>query len=103
MTKLAYRSYICDDCGYSSEEEPGVYYCPKCGNKMRAAKSSYYGGDFSAGAGKWLIYVIVVIVLYPICFATFGFIIGTIVFIILFLVIRYFLNSRIRNKSKRIK
>jgi len=103
VTKLAYRSYICDDCGYSSEEEPGVYYCPKCGNKMRAAKSSYYGGDFSAGAGKWLIYVIVVIVLYPICFATFGFIIGTILFIILFLVIRYFLNRKIRDKSKRIK
>lgn len=98
---MAYRDYICDDCGYSSEEKPGVYYCPRCGNKMRAAHASYYGGDTTAGYAKWLIYVIVFVIVYPICFATFGLIIGTILFIIIFLLIRYYLNQKIRNNARK--
>lgn len=35
---MVYRDYICDACGFITEEEPGVYKCPKCGNQMRAAK-----------------------------------------------------------------
>lgn len=44
-----YNGFICEVCGFVSEEEVGnVYYCPKCGNQMRVAKPGDYlgnGGD----------------------------------------------------------
>lgn len=99
---MGYQDYICDDCGFSSEEKPGVYKCPKCGNKMRIAKVTGYGGDSTVGFGKWLWYIIIIILIYPICFATLGFLIGTIVFILIFLLVRHYLNRSVKDKAIRI-
>ena len=100
---MSYRDYVCDDCGFSSEEEPGVYYCPRCGAKMRVARASYYGGDASAGFGKWLVYIVFVIVVYPLCFASFGFLVGSVVFVVVFLLLRFWLNGRVRDRAERRK
>ena len=46
--------FICDDCGFTSSEEIGnIYYCPKCGNKMRKATAPgmFGGGDSTPNAG----------------------------------------------------
>lgn len=51
--------YVCDACGFTSEEERGVYKCPKCGNQMRAAKTGVYSGDNSSSVGRYLVGVIV--------------------------------------------
>ena len=61
-----YDGFICDDCGFTSEEEVGqVYYCPKCGKKMRRAKSGgmYGGGDANPTSGRFafdILYVVFV-------------------------------------------
>ncbi len=50
--------YVCDACGFTSEEERGVYKCPKCGNQMRAAQHGVYSGDSSSTVGRWLLTII---------------------------------------------
>lgn len=100
---MVYRSYICDDCGFSSEEEEGVYICPKCNNKMRIAKPSgaFGGGDSTRSDGKFLLYILFFIFVGSICVGLLN-IIGVILFIILFYFFRKFLNSSMRNKAIKI-
>ena len=52
-TMNIYVMYI----GFTSEEEQGVYQCPKCGNQMRIAKTGIYG-DSSPVVGRWLLTII---------------------------------------------
>lgn len=55
---MVHFDYICDACGFKSEEERGVYTCPKCGNPMRAAQTGVYGGDSPSTVGRWLLTII---------------------------------------------
>lgn len=55
---MVHYEYICDVCGFTSEEERGVYQCPKCGNQMRIAKTGIYGGDSSPVVGRWFLTII---------------------------------------------
>lgn len=97
---MSYRSYICDDCGFSSEEEPGVYICPQCHNKMRIAKPSgtFGGGDSTRSDGKILLYILFFIFVGSILVGLLN-IIGVVLFIILFYFFRKALNNSIRNKA----
>lgn len=56
---MVHYDYICDACGFTSEEEQGVYKCPKCGNQMRIAKTGYGGGDTTSSLGRHLACIIV--------------------------------------------
>lgn len=96
--KMVYRDYICDACGFTTEEEPGVYKCPKCGTQMRAAKNTRYG-DNTASYGRWVIYILEIIFLLPLCFVFLGGIPGIIVFIIIFFVVRRILTKGTRNNA----
>lgn len=55
---MVHFDYVCDACGFTSEEERGVYKCPKCGNQMRAAQTGIYSGDSSSTVGRWLLTII---------------------------------------------
>ena len=100
---MAYRTYICDDCGFSSEEEAGVYLCPKCNNKMRIAKANgtFGGGDSTCSDGKYLMYILFFIFVGSILIGFLN-IIGVILFIILFLLFRKVLNDSMRDKAIKI-
>lgn len=100
---MPYRSYICDDCGFSSEEEPGVYICPKCNNKMRIAqaKGTFGGGDNTRTDGKFLLYILFFIFVGAICVGLLN-IFGVILFIILFYFFRKALNNSMRNKAIKV-
>ena len=50
--------YVCNACGFTSEEKKGVYLCPKCGNKMRPTNTGKYGGDFLSIIGRWILIII---------------------------------------------
>lgn len=91
--------YICDACGFTTEEKPGVYICPKCGNQMRAAKYGKYSGDTPNSVVKWFIYFLEIIVLFPILFTFLGGIPGLIIFIIIFLLVRNWINNRSQNNA----
>ena len=97
---MTYRSYICDDCGFSSEEKPGVYICPKCNNKMRIAKPSgaFGGGDNTRTDGKLLLYILFFIFVGAILVGLLN-IFGVVLFVVLFYFFRKFLNSSIRDKA----
>ena len=97
---MVYRSYICDDCGFSSEEKEGVYICPKCNNKMRIAKprGTFGGGDNTRSDGKFLLYILFFIFVGSILIGLLN-IIGVILFIILFYFFRKVLNSSIRDNA----
>lgn len=97
-----YRDYICDACGFNSEEQEGVYKCPKCGNQMRVAKTGRYGGDSTQSFGRWLIYALEFVILLPLCFVFLAGIPGIIVFIIIFLIIRKLLLTVSRNQAIKI-
>ena len=59
-----YDGFICDACGFTSEEEVGqIYYCPKCGNQMRRAKTSglYGGGDADPTSGRILFDILYIV------------------------------------------
>lgn len=100
---MSYRAYICDDCGFSSEEEQGVYLCPKCNNKMRIAttRGTFGGGDSTRTDGKFLLYILFFIFVGSICVGLLN-VFGVILFIILFYFFRAILNSSIRNNAIRI-
>ena len=59
------EDYICETCGFTSQEKRGSYKCPVCGNPMKVHEGRY-GGKFTAGAGKLLIYVLECVILLPI-------------------------------------
>ena len=99
---MVHYEYVCDACGFASEEERGVYKCPKCGNQMRAAKTGAYSGDKSPVMGRWLITII--------CFFIFLFL-GVVIagpfgiiaaFILTFFVWRFFKKAS-QNNAKRIR
>jgi predicted RNA-binding Zn-ribbon protein involved in translation (DUF1610 family) len=97
---MVYRSYICDDCGFSSEETPGVYKCPECGSKMRIAQPSgaFGGGDRTRSDGKIYAYIFFFIIVGSILIGLLN-IIGVILFIILFYFFRKALNDSMRDKA----
>lgn len=87
---MVHHEYICDACGYSSEEERGVYNCPKCGNQMRIARTGTYSGDTSITVGRWLVTIIcffILLFLGVLFLGPFGIILA---FIITFFIWRFF-------------
>ena len=94
---MVHFDYVCDACGFTSQEERGVYNCPVCGNQMRIAKGGY-SGDNSAGFSKLLIYVLECIFILPICLVFLN-VFGVILFIILLLLTRRWLNNRFKDKA----
>lgn len=97
---MVYEDYICETCGFTSQEKRGSYKCPVCGNLMKVHEGQY-GGKLTIGAGNLLIYFIECIVVFPICFVFLN-IPGIIVFIIILLLTRRFLNKRTRNNAIKI-
>lgn len=97
---MSYRTYICDDCGFSSEEQSGVYLCPKCNHKMRIAttKGNFGGGDNTVTDGKILMYIILFIIGFPILFGLLN-VFGAILFVVIFYLVRKMFNSSIRNNA----
>ena len=95
-----YRTYICDDCGYSSEEIEGVYLCPKCHNKMRIAKfgGTYGGGDITRSNGKWLWYAIITVFGLPLL-VIFLNVFGVIIYIVLMYLVRKDMNNKVRDNA----
>jgi len=95
-----YEDYICEACGFTSQEKRGVYNCPVCGTQMKVHKqtSSYSGGGMTNSTFKLFVYVIECIVILPICFVFLN-IFGVILFVIILLLTRRFLNNRIQNKA----
>jgi len=95
-----YRTYICDDCGYSTEEIEGAYLCPKCHNKMRIAKFSgaYGGGDITRSNGKWLWYAIITVFGLPLL-VIFLNVFGVIIYIVLMYLVRKDMNNKVRDNA----
>lgn len=94
---MVYEDYICESCGFTSQEQRGTYTCPVCGNKMKVHQTRY-GGEFSAGTGKLLIYVLECIFLLPVLLIFLN-IPGLIIFIIILLLTRKHLNKNVQNKA----
>lgn len=110
---MVHYDYICDACGFTSEEERGVYKCPKCGNQMRAAQvGGRYGGDSSSTVGRWLLCLITFFVslfLFGLILGPFGFIGAIIATLIIWRItkkassdnaIRVNTNANVRNPNK---
>lgn len=100
---MVYRDYICDDCGFSSEEKSGVYLCPKCGNKMRIAKQqgAYGGGDNTVGHAKLVVLFIIAIFGYGFCLCidwVLG-LIGIVIVTIILIVLWKSFNASFRDKA----
>lgn len=93
------EDYICETCGFTSQEKRGSYKCPVCGNPMKVHQGQY-GGKLTAGAGKILIYVIECIILLPILLVFLN-IPGLIIFIIILLLTRRQLNKNVQNQAIR--
>lgn len=95
-----YRTYICDDCGYSTEEIEGAYLCPKCHNKMRIAKFSgaYGGGDITRSNGKWMWYAIITVFGLPLL-VIFLNVFGVIIYIVLMYLVRKDMNQKVRDNA----
>lgn len=55
---MVHYDYICDACGFKSEEERGVYICPECGSQMRIAKTGVYSGDSSSTVGRLILTIV---------------------------------------------
>lgn len=94
-----YEDYICETCGFTSQEKRGSYKCPVCGNQMKVHEGRY-GGKFTAGAGKLMIYVLECVILLPILLVFLN-IPGLIIFIIILLLTRRQLNKNIQNQAVR--
>lgn len=87
---MVHFDYVCDACGFVSEEERGVYKCPKCGNQMRAAQTGVYSGDSSSTVGRWLLTIIVFFVSLFLFIVILGPMLGIIAsFIVTFIVWRF--------------
>lgn len=99
---MTYFDYVCDACGFTSQEKQDVYKCPNCGNQMRIGKGGRYGGDSTPTFGKILIYTLEFIFLLPLLFIFLAGVPGLIVFAIILLLTRRWLNNRFRNKAIRI-
>lgn len=97
---MVHLDYICDACGFTSQEEQGVYKCPVCGNQMRIAKGGH-SGDSNPTFARLLIYVLEFIFVLPILFVFLAGIPGIIVFIIILFLTRRWLNNRYKNKAIR--
>ena len=96
---MVYEDYICESCGFTSQEQRGTYNCPVCGNPMKVHEGRY-GGKLTVGEGKLLIYVIECVILLPILLVFLN-IPGLIIFIIILLLTRRQLNKNVQNKAKR--
>ena len=97
-----YEDYICEACGFTSQEKRGVYKCPVCGTQMKVHRSGgrHGGGGLTNTSGKLLVYFIEIIIILPLCFV-FLHIPGVILFIIILLLTRRFMNKNIQNKAVR--
>ena len=94
---MVYDDYICESCGFTSQEKRGSYKCPVCGNQMKVHEGRY-GGKFTDGEGKLLIYVLECVILLPILLVFLN-IPGIIIFIIILLLTRRQLNKNVQNKA----
>ena len=97
---MVYEDYICESCGFTSQEQRGAYKCPVCGNNMKVHRPGRYGGGLSTTAGKLLIYIIECVILLPILFVFLN-VFGVIIFIVILLLTRRFLNKNVQNKAIR--
>ena len=97
-----YEDYICEACGFTSQEKRGVYKCPVCGTQMKVHHSGgrHSGGGLTNSAGKLLIYFIECIIILPICLVFLN-VFGIIVFIIILLLTRWYINKNVQNKAIR--
>ena len=94
---MSYEDYICETCGFTSQEKRGSYKCPVCGNQMKV-HDGRYGGKFTDGEGKLMIYVLECVILLPILLVFLN-IPGLIIFIVILLLTRRHMNKNIRNKA----
>ena len=101
---MVYKTYICDSCGYSTEEPQGVYLCPKCHNQMRIAQEQgvFGGGDTTVTDSKILGYILLFFILLPILFGLLN-VFGIIIFIPIFYYYRKSQNKTIRNNAIPVK
>jgi uncharacterized paraquat-inducible protein A len=67
---------------------------------MRIAKSGRYGGDITPTYSKILVYALEFIFLLPILFGIAG-IVGVVIFVVILLLTRRWLNNRYKDKSIR--
>jgi len=95
---MSYEDYICETCGFTSQEKRGAYTCPKCGTQMKVHRHGRHGGGVSVGAGKLLIYILEFVILLPILFIFLN-IPGLIIFIVILLLTRRHMNKNVRNKA----
>lgn len=95
-----YEDYICEACGFTSQEQRGVYNCPVCGTQMKVHRNGRYGGGLSVGAGKLLVYFLECLIILPICLV-FLHIPGIILFIIILFLTRRLMNKNLQNKAVR--
>jgi uncharacterized paraquat-inducible protein A len=95
---MTYEDYICESCGFTSQEQRGVYNCPVCGTQMKVHRTEGRRGGLTNTSGKLLIYVIEAIVILPICLVFLN-VFGIIVFIVILLLTRRYMNKKIQNKA----
>lgn len=95
---MVYEDYICESCGFRSQEQRGAYKCPVCGNNMKVHRDGRNSGGLSAGAGKLLVYVLECVILLPILFVFLN-IPGLIIFIVILLLTRRHMNKNVQNKA----
>ena len=62
--KAMYEDCICEACGFTSQEERGVYNCPVCGTQMKVHREERRGG-LTNSSGKLLIYFLECVIILP--------------------------------------
>lgn len=95
---MVYEDYICETCGFTSQEQRGVYKCPVCGTQMKVHHADRHGGGLPVGAGRLLIYFLLCVTVLPVCIGFLG-VIGVPVFILVFILVRHFLKKRTTNQA----
>ena len=81
-TYVAAKVKACEACGFTSQEQRGVYKCPVCGTQMKIHREERRGG-LTNTSGKILIYFLECIIILPICLVFLN-VFGIIVFIIIY-------------------
>ncbi len=96
---MTYWNYICDTCGFMTEEQLAIYQCPVCGSQMRFRKGGYRGekGVIDKKANVYFVEAWIVLVisggLFPI---------GIVISIVLVLITRKILNNHYRDNAIRL-
>ena len=98
---MVHFDYICDACGFTSEEERGVYKCPVCGNQMRAARTGR-GGDNTSSVGRYMVTIIAFFITLFIGVLILGPLLGVILALILTFFFYRWAKSRSQNNAVRV-